>query len=102
MLNSVVLVGRICEQPTFIKSESGKKHCELKIAVPRPYKNIEGEYETDFIPCVLWAEVAKNVVECCKSGDLIGIKGRNQCFGNELKVVAERVTFLSANKEEEK
>lgn len=100
MLNNVVAVGRICEQPTFIESENGKKRCELKIAVPRPYKNIDGEYDVDNIPCVLWAGIAENVVAYCKSGDLIGIKGKIQCFGNEAKVVAEKVTFLSAKKDE--
>ena len=57
---------------------AGKKVSNLTLAVPRSYKNSEGEYETDFIPCVLWQGIAENVVNYCKKGDLVGVKGRVQ------------------------
>lgn len=39
---------------------------------------MNGEYETDFINCVLWDSVAKSTSEYCKKGDIVGIKGRLQ------------------------
>ena len=99
MLNQVVIVGRLVEKPIVEENENGRKVSEITLAVPRSYKNAEGIYDTDFIKCILWNGIAENTAEYCYKGDLIGVKGRLQCLnGNELKVVAEKVTFLSSNK----
>ena len=55
-----------------------KRVAQLTLAVPRSFKNMKGEYDTDYIPCVLWKGVAENTAEYCKKGDLVGIKGRIQ------------------------
>ena len=44
MLNQVVLVGRLVKTPEIRKTESGKKVSQITLAVPRNYKNIEGQY----------------------------------------------------------
>ena len=103
MLNQVLMVGRLVAKPIVKENENGKKVSEITIAVPRSFKNAEGIYETDFIKCTLWNDIAENKVEYCNKGDLISVKGRLQCLGgNELQVVAEKVVFLSnyKNKEE--
>jgi single-strand DNA-binding protein len=105
MLNHVILVGRLVRDPELQLTESGKKRSSITLAVSRGYKNPNGEYETDFLDCVLWTGIAENTSEYCKSGDLIGIKGRLQTWllenddGSKYKkveVVAEKVTFLSS------
>lgn len=102
MLNQVVIVGRLVKKPIVEENENGKKVCNITLAVPRSYKNDEGIYDTDFIKCTLWNGIAENTVEYCNKGDIIGVKGRLQCLGgNELQVVAEKVTFLSNNKNKE-
>ena len=58
MLNQVVLVGRIVRKPELRESEKGKKLTFVTLAVPRSFKNMNGEYDTDFIDCVLWDNVA--------------------------------------------
>ena len=78
MLNQTVLVGRIVSDPEINETKNDKKVTIVPLAVQRSYKNEEGEYATDFIPCILWDGVAQNVVNYCKKGDLIGIKGRIQ------------------------
>lgn len=102
MLNQIVLVGRLVHAPEVEKTESGKERSYVTLAVPREYKNTNGEYETDFIKCQLFNELAKNTVEYCKKGDLVGIRGMLQSYKfedrNYLKVVAEKVTFLSSKK----
>ena len=109
MVNQIVLVGRIAKAPETKVSESGKKFATLTLAVPRSYKNSNGEYETDFIVCVLWTGIAENTSEYCKRGDILGVKGRVQTRVLEMpdekkrhvtEVVAEKVTFLSSNKKE--
>lgn len=97
MLNQVVLVGHLTIDPE-IKE---RKECVITLAVPRNFKNIDGEYETDFIPCRLYGNIAENTVEYCKKGDLIGIKGRVQSTDNGIEIITEKVTFLSSKKADE-
>ena len=102
MLNQAVLVGRIVKDPELRNTEKGKV-TNITLAVPRSYKNAEGQYETDFIDCVLWTGIAENTSEYCKRGDILGVKGRVQTrtFETDEKkryvteVVAEKVSFLS-------
>ena len=110
VLNQIVLVGRLVKMPEVFTTESGKRMTYLTLAIPRTFKNSAGEYDTDFIDCVLWNTVAETTSEYCKQGDLIGIKGRVQSRmvededGNNYKkieIIAEKVTFLSSKKEEE-
>ena len=108
MLNQVILVGRLTKDPEIIKMENGKSRTQICVAIPRSFKNISGEYESDFIKCVLWNGVAENTCEYCKKGDIIGVKGRLQSSSYEkegetvyvTEVIAERITFLS-NKQKE-
>lgn len=109
MLNQVVLVGRLTSDPEAVTLEGGHKKSIFNVAVPRSFKNSNGEYETDFIRCVLWDAIATSTAEYCHKGDIVGIKGRIQVTqyeeNNEKKylteVVAEKVTFLSSKKQEE-
>ena len=78
MLNQTVIVGRIARDPELRETENGKKVTNVTLAVPRSFKNSNGEYETDFINCVLWKGIAESTVEYCHKGDLVGIKGRIQ------------------------
>ena len=101
MLNQMVVVGRLVSDPELKELESGKKVSNLTLAVPRSYKNAEGEYDTDFVDCVLWSTVAENTAEYCRKGDLIGIKGRVETDLYEkdgekhksTKIVAEKVLY---------
>lgn len=104
MLNQVIMVGRLVENPEIKESESGKKYTNVTIAIPRAYKNADGIYETDFVDCTLFDGVATKTTEFCKKGDIIGVKGRLQTDIYEkneekiksTKVIAEKITFLSS------
>lgn len=110
MLNQVVLVGRLTHNIRINKSEKGKKIATISIAVPRSFKNMEGTYDTDFIDCVAFENVASNTAQYCEKGDIVGIKGRIQSRfvedeggkKNLIDIIAEKVTFLSSRKGEEK
>ena len=109
MLNQVVIVGRLVKDPELKETESGKKMTFVTLAVPRSYKNVDGEYDTDFIDCVLWIGIAESTAEYCHKGDLVGIKGRLQTSNYEkdgekkyvTNVIAEKVTFLTTKKADE-
>ena len=66
MLNQIVLVGRITQDPKVTELDNGKKVCNVTIAIPRSYKNENGEYDTDFVKCTMWSGVAENTSEYCK------------------------------------
>lgn len=109
MLNQVVLVGRIVYDLELKTSENGKKFSILTLAIPRNFKNMEGNYDTDFIRCLIWDHVAENTKEYCKKGDIVGLKGRVQSRTIEkedkketiMEVIGEKVTFLTSKKESE-
>lgn len=102
MLNQLVIVGRLVDKPKLITNQEGKKMSIITLAVSRSYKNANGEYETDFIDCILWTGVAENTVEYCRKNDILGVKGRiitEVIDGTKVtRVVAEKVSFLSTNK----
>ena len=109
MLNQAVLVGRIVREPEVKELENGSKVSNITLAVPRSFKNAEGEYDTDFVDVVLWKGVAESTAEYCNKGDLIGVKGRIQTNTREdengdvksfMNIVAEKVTFLSSKAKE--
>lgn len=107
MLNHAVLVGRLVKDPELHETDTGRKVTNITLAVPRSYKNANGEYDADFIHCVLWKGIAESTVSYCKQGDLIGVKGRLQTRTVEMEdtrkqfveVVAEKVTFLSSKRD---
>lgn len=92
MLNNFAIVGRLYE----IK-EIGESNVLITLATPRPYKN-----ETDYIDVLLRGSVAKNTLEQCKKGDLIGAKGRIENLKESVvpAIIGERITFLQSNKGE--
>ncbi len=97
MLNQVMLLGRMVSNLD-IATEKEEKASELTIAVQRPFKNEEGIYETDFIKVYLFNSISQNTSMYLKKGDTIGIKGKLSMNDNKLIVIAERVMFLSSNR----
>lgn len=108
MLNQIVLVGRLVRDPELKESENGNNYSSITLAIPRSYKNENGEYDTDFVDVVLWNGIAENTAEYCHKGDIIGVKGRIQTSNYETEdgekrkstqIVAEKITFLSSSKD---
>ena len=110
-MNKMWLTGRITKDIELRYTNSSMEVCQFSLAVTRNFKNSEGEYDTDFIPVTLWSSIAENTTNYCKKGDLIGVRGKLESSittddGHtidenkrlNLRVVAEKVTFLSSNK----
>lgn len=91
MLNQIILVGKLQE----------KKENTILLEIPRAYKNTEGEYDTDIISINLMPHFKDNriIQEELERHDTIGIKGHVE-EGN--KIIAEKITFLSKGKNEDK
>ena len=111
MLNSVILIGRLVETPVLKVYDNELLLATVTLAVARPFRNHEGEVDTDFIRCVFWDITAKNITDYCSKGDCIAVRGRLQSRladlnfekdGETLKkritsleVIGERVVFLN-------
>ncbi len=109
-MNNVVIVGRMVRNPEIKQTDNSTDVLNITLAVDRNFKNANGEYEVDFIDCILWKGIAKSTAEYCVKGDLIGVKGRLQTRSyvyedvkrTASEVVAEKVTFLSYNRNKDK
>ena len=55
MLNQMILIGRVANLEV---NDEGK--AILMLAVPRSFKNADGEYETDILKCRLYGAIATN------------------------------------------
>lgn len=101
MMNQVIFVGRLAKNVAKGKVQ-GRDVKQIKVAVPRSFKNAEGIYETDILPVILEGKMAENVLEYCHEGDVVGIKGSMRSYDNNGKLVlyisGEKITFLSSNK----
>ncbi len=94
MLNQCILVGKIKE---FIDVEGG---VDIIISIPRNIIGEDGILIVDNIKVNLWDNIAKNVKEYCKVGDLVGVKARIEVDTGTIKIKADKVTFLSSKKED--
>ena len=84
-MNNLIIVGRIVRK---LKNE------EICIAVPRPFKNEDGIYETDFLTVHLPEDIVKKTNDYLKTGDRVGIKGWLQGKKDKMEIVAGKITFL--------
>lgn len=108
-MNNVNLQGRITKDIELKHTGSGTAVASFSIAVDRPFKNAQGERETDFINIVAWRKTAELISNHFNKGDGIIIQGRIQVRNyqnNEGKkvyvteVVADNFTFPIQNKQQ--
>ncbi len=108
MLNQVVLVGRLTQDIETRILDDGRKVSTIYIAVQRPFKNIDGQYDTDFIKCSVWEGLSTLIESYCQKGTTVALKGRIQTYKKEIndsnltmmEVVAERVSYIKDAKED--
>ena len=102
MINQTIIVGRLVNEPQVEETKNGNVKGKITLAVPRYWKNANGEYETDFIDCILWNSIIKNAIEYIKKGDVICIRGRlARLNGNDLQLIVEKVSFVAGRRKED-
>ena len=77
-MNTTQLVGRLTKDIELKYTQSGTAVASFTLAVNRNFKNDAGEYEADFIDCVIWRKGAENLANFTRKGSQIGIEGRIQ------------------------
>ena len=103
-VNRVILIGRLTRDPELRYTANGAAVASFCLAVDRPYKNGNGEKETDFINIVAWNNLGERCGEYLAKGKQVALEGRLQIRSYEDKdgmkrtiaeVVADSVQFLS-------
>lgn len=106
-MNKVILVGRLTKDVE-VRENGDKAVARFSLAVNRPFKNKNGEYEANFPNCVAFGKTADFIDEWFKKGDPIGIAGRIQTGSYENKngdkvyttdVVVESAEFVGGKKD---
>lgn len=105
-MNTVILTGRLAGDAEIRTFESGKMKASFTLAVNREYN----KEETDFLPCVIWGNLAKTVSEYCGKGSLVAVRGslERRMYEKDgekryiYEVNAQKVDFLETKKKEEK
>lgn len=98
MLNKVLLLGRLVKDPDVKYTQTGKVVTQFTLAVDRPFKDSNGNKETDFIPVVVWGKAAELVGNSCQKGHRLLVDGRLQIHSYDAKDGTKRwVTEVIAN-----
>ncbi|MBM7624325.1 single-stranded DNA-binding protein [Sporohalobacter salinus] len=103
MLNKVILIGRLTDDPELRYTPNGVAVANFSLAVERPYTNKDGDRDVDFIDIVVWRKQAENCANHLGKGRLVAVEGRLQIRSYEnsegqrrrvSEIVANNVRFL--------
>lgn len=103
-MNNISIVGRLTRDVDLKYSQNGVAHAGFTVAVNRPFKNQQGEYEADFIRCKAFKERAETLANYVKKGQQIAINGRLQTGSYQNQegatvytsdVMVDQFTFIS-------
>jgi len=118
LINSVVLVGRLGNDPELTYLDSGMALAKFRLAVQRPPRR-GGEQDggdtgqsqdTDWLDIVTWGRQAETCHQYLKKGALVGLEGRIQTRtwtrqdgtkGYGVEINARRVQFLESRRDRE-
>ena len=93
MLNSVIMMGRLTDNPELRQTPSGRSVCSFTIAVDRTFKSADGERQTDFFDVVAWGSTADFVSKYFTKGQLVAVQGRMETRSYEDRNGVRRKAF---------
>lgn len=108
MLNKIILIGRLVQDPELRYTPSGTAVTKFTLAVNRSRANKQGESEADFIDIVVWQKQAEACANYLGKGRLVAVEGRLQIRSYDdsqgirrkaAEVVANTVRFLDRARE---
>lgn len=78
MINKVILMGRLTEDPELKTTRQGTSVTSFRIAVERDYVQKGSERQTDFPTIVCWRSTAEFVSRYFHKGNMIAVEGQLQ------------------------
>jgi len=74
-MNQTIMTGRIASDLEMKTTQSGVQKMDFRLAVPRRFKDQNGERQTDFFDIVAWRHNAEFIHKFFHKGDKVLIKG---------------------------
>ncbi len=102
-MNKIILVGRLTRDPELRTTSAGFNTVNFTVAVNRNFKNKDGNYDADFLPCVAFRQTADFISKYFKKGNMICLDGRVQVRNYDAQdgtkryvteVIVENVEFV--------
>lgn len=84
-MNNWIGLGRMVRDPEVRYTQTGKPVAQFTIAINRPYKNADGNYDADFINCVAWGKVGERIGNTVHKGQRVLVEGAIQVRSYEGK-----------------
>jgi len=107
-MNKIILVGRLTKDPEVRSTSAGFSTVSFTVAVNRNFKNKDGNYDADFLPCVAFRNTAEFISKYFKKGSMICLDGRVQTRNYDAQdgskryvteIVVENVEFVGGKNE---
>lgn len=107
MLNKVIIMGRLTQDPELRSTPSGTSALQFTVAVDRNYQKQGEGKQADFINCVAWKQQAEFIAKYFGKGRMIAIEGRLQTRSYDDKngekryvteIITESVSFTGEPK----
>ena len=67
-MNQATISGRLTADPVIRTTGNGNAVAQFTVAVRRNFKNASGTYDSDFVPCVAWKQLADIVQKYAGKG----------------------------------
>ncbi len=93
MINEVMIVGIFHDEKGFIKI-NGRNYLQISIEVEKAFINSEGNYEKDYVDCLLWKGEADYLLEFKKECRWLSVNGRLERHEDKMYVFAEKIKYL--------
>lgn len=77
-MNICMFKGNLTKNPDLRTSQAGKAYTHFSIAVNRPYKNHDGQYEADFVNFIAFEGTAEAIVKYVEIGEPIIVQAEYQ------------------------
>ena len=91
-MNKIILVGRLTKDPEVRSTSAGFSTVNFTVAVNRNFKNKDGNYDADFLPCVAFRQTADFISKFFKKGSMICLDGRVQTRNYDAQDGTKRYT----------
>jgi len=95
MHNQVYMIGRLVGEPA-----TTEKEVIITLRVKKPWKNENGEYETEDFEVFIPGYMGSRITEFIKPGILTGIRGRLR-KAESIEVIADKVSMLGGETNED-
>ena len=102
-MNEFIILGKALNKPELKESEGGTQYSYLQVAIKKPFKNKDGEYEEDELQFTLFKNLAQEVTDSVEGGTSVIVKGHISSNNYEKEgktiysssLIADRVSQVS-------